>query len=323
VKTGPVCARAIRAFTLIELLVVVAIIALLVAILLPSLGKARERAKISQCLANVRGLALTYQVYCNTTASKGLNALHNGWAPGTVGAGEAGWITGIYPYGKLDKMLACPDTLGAVSATGTANPNYGTATLSWTGDTKTSYLKRYQLDADGNPVLVGGNPVPQNDPVTGQPYWRSSYTFNGWLYICDNVSQPTPTTGVLKNLGKAQDYIQFNYTGDQSRVPVFGDGVWEDMWPGGTTDYVPTVNGAYAPDGSGCYVMAGAAHVSWETLGEIDIDRHAGHTINLAYMDAHAETVHLKDLWLNQQWSTNYQPPAVSQYTTIGLDKLP
>jgi len=52
-----------KGFTLIELLVVVSIIALLVSILLPALGRAREQAKKVWCLANIRGVMIGTRTY--------------------------------------------------------------------------------------------------------------------------------------------------------------------------------------------------------------------------------------------------------------------
>lgn len=55
--------RVSRGFTLLELLVVLSIIALLIAILLPALGKATESARRTQCLSNNRGLNMAWQAY--------------------------------------------------------------------------------------------------------------------------------------------------------------------------------------------------------------------------------------------------------------------
>ncbi|MBL8764600.1 MAG: DUF1559 domain-containing protein [Phycisphaerae bacterium] len=54
-----------RAFTLIELLVVIAIVAILIAILLPALGSARQAARGTLCLSNLRQLGLGWHIYAD------------------------------------------------------------------------------------------------------------------------------------------------------------------------------------------------------------------------------------------------------------------
>ena len=69
-------ARAPRAFTLIELLVVVAIITLLIAMLLPTLGHAKEQARKAVCLGNLHGIGQAVQGYAFEDQRKMIMPLH-------------------------------------------------------------------------------------------------------------------------------------------------------------------------------------------------------------------------------------------------------
>ena len=92
-----------KGFTLIELLVVIAIIAILAAILFPVFAKAREKARQSSCLSNMKQMGLASMQYAQDYDEKLVPT-----ATGTGGGDAKTFRLLLQPYMKSAQVMSCP-----------------------------------------------------------------------------------------------------------------------------------------------------------------------------------------------------------------------
>lgn len=141
-----------RAFTLIELLVVIAIIAILAAILFPVFAQAREAARRTSCLSNLRNIGTGSLMYSQDYDEQLLYNYSDGvWADDKSENKSLTWMAREYPYIKNLQIFACPND------TRSFDPKNGGDATQW--------------GASVDPATVGPN----------RRYFRCSYATNEWL----------------------------------------------------------------------------------------------------------------------------------------------
>ena len=124
-------------FTLIELLVVIAIIAILAAILFPVFAQAREKARQSACMSNMKQLSLAVIQYSQDYDEAFPNGLQDGWYAQT-------WSYNVQPYIKSVAVFRCPSDFGADLV-----PKDGSNDASWAGP-RMSYASNGYIKWNGS-----------------------------------------------------------------------------------------------------------------------------------------------------------------------------
>src|SRR5947209_52061 len=121
------------AFTLIELLVVIAIVAILAALLFPVFAQARERARMTGCVSNMRQIGSALMMYAQDYDETLPYIRFHGAGPCPKGSHCFVWKNAIRPYLKSLDILACPSNPYARTQPGLASDpaRLGTNSEGW------------------------------------------------------------------------------------------------------------------------------------------------------------------------------------------------
>ncbi len=188
-------------FTLIELLVVIAIIAILAAILFPVFARARENARRSSCMSNMKQIGLGMLQYTQDYDEK--------YPSGTDNGRGSGWAGQVLPYIKSSQVFVCPSD---------ARPLNGNPQISY------AYNSAISLVFASNPAWNGPSMA---------AFSASSLTVG--IFEVSNVTW-NPNTDVASPYSPAGDGYNGDLVSNNNNGPKYATGYMADKG-GGTSNY--------------------------------------------------------------------------------------
>lgn len=114
-----------KGFTLIELLVVIAIIAILASILFPVFSKAREKARQTSCLSNIKQLGMAGMMYSDDYDEMLPTNVHDINGSTSQNDGDMTWRSMVLPYVKNTQIFLCPSDRNPGSPVFSGGMDYG------------------------------------------------------------------------------------------------------------------------------------------------------------------------------------------------------